>query len=232
MNPQAENKRIQGCHLQADAFPLWSAPRTTPKQTTLGGAALAIACLLVLACVACLWAAGPTATSSSKPAPERAASWDDYRLIVNRNIFSKDRRAPVSPQPPGPVWKPQPPKESFALTGIAMQEGEPIVFFESSFTRETIRVAVGYTLGGYTIKAISLDGVEVRGASGARTITIGQSLDGQTAALGSTMAPPVVAGPTTTSGPTTGPAASGPGGDTSGMSIEEKMKLRRLQENK
>lgn len=198
------------------------------NRTKLPACGLLLTAGVVAAVVA---AAAPLA--ATPPVDGRKATWDRYSLIVSRNIFSRDRRGPSRERPAFTSrtdYSPRP-ERPVVLTGIAFQEGQYLAFFEDPRAAQPVWATVGQAVFGGWVKSISLDSVVFQSGSSTRTIAIGQSLEGEAVMLGATA---VFAEPTTTtsSAPATGPgAASGPG-DTGNLSMEERMRLRRLQENK
>ena len=178
-------------------------------------------------------------------APAKAATpgntkptWDDYRIILDRNIFARDRSAPsathrsIAPSTP-------PVEESIVLTGVAVRGDARVAFFENTRTGETVRAVPGGVLAGGSVSAISLDSVDYRAGEATRTISVGQNLAGLVAVL----SPPAASPPSTPVGTTQPARASGAAATVDAAKPEEKvdkttndiierMRLRRLQETK
>jgi len=114
-------------------------------------------------------------------AAEGKEAWDAYRILVDRNIFMRYRRAPRPDRPldPQPAAPRPPAAPQFVLTGTARSGDGFIAFFEESRTGDTARVAVGQTVGEAVVTAITLDGVEVAKGETTRTIRIGDDLEGR-----------------------------------------------------
>lgn len=190
-----------------------------------------ILCIVLISAVA--GGAGPTPAPA--PTPNKNASWDDYRLVLNRNIFSKDRRSREVRVRNG--FDPAPPQyraEDFlVLTGVVVQGDLHVAFLEDKRTGESVRVPAGKTLGKGTVEAVTIDGMDYRLGNAARHVSIGDSLTGVTA----TVAAASVSAPPTPGSGDAAPTVSSTGGPTSGPSaanlndVAERMRLRRLQGN-
>ncbi len=161
--------------------------------------------LLVAAIAVSTMAADP-------PQPTGAAasrSWDDYRILLDRNIFRRDRRAirRASTRP----------RESYTydsdstvvLRGIATRDGQFLAFFEDTRAKTVIRARVGDAVGKGTVDGITLDEVAYARAGAVTDVRIGRNLMG-------TVAPVLVRRepPPRSTGATSRPAAStmGPAG--------------------
>lgn len=195
--------------------------------------AAAIAALLV--------AAIPSLSADTAPAD----SWDQYRLLVQRNIFRRDRTRPRGPSPGPTIRTVRDSDRDIVLTGIGRRDGESVAFFENTATGVTTLVRVGQPVGKGTARAITLDVVEYERDGSLNRIEIGHTLQGgrlvrQTVAAGpgATTRPggPSVATTqpaTTASGPAeqTGSAASEGGStDSDNADTLERMRQRREQE--
>ena len=170
--------------------------------------------------------ASAPATASAPAAPEAAAAQApdspfNYRLIVDRNIFARDRHAAAVSRPAAAVSQPTTQEASAALVliGVAVRDEVRLAFFEDSRNGSTLPLAVGGMLEGGKILSVSLEGVEVSLAGGIRKLLVGDSLSGQR--------------------PTTEPASQPAGESASGENAAEggsdseiikRMRQRRLQE--
>ena len=182
--------------------------------------------------------AQPAARLSEPPKP----SYDDYRLINDRNIFSKDRSRSSRPEryerpsstTARPAYTPPPVRGSDAsvvLAGVAVHQGAEMAFFEDRRTGDTCRVPTGQSVAGGKVLSICLDSVEYCRDNTTRTIRVGETLAGDAAAM---------AGSSATTQPAAGGSAAtqpaGAAGDTpadkAANDILERMRLRRLQELK
>jgi len=172
--------------------------------------------LLFLGLPALFLASAAAATSPRSAQGDRNDSWDDYGILLTRNIFERNRTAPSAERPP--VIQPEPRSSSaptFVLAGVAVRGDVRVAFFEDSQTGETLQTAVGRTIGGGTVLSISLDSVEYSSDGTTRRIRVGENLAGVAAAL----SPP--------------PAdTTDKGADKSADDVLERMRQRRLNELK
>ena len=199
---------------------------------------------LLLAAVAA-WA---LAAVSPLPAAGAEDSWDKYAVLVERNMFRRDRRRP---QPLGAASTQRAERDSdrgVVLTGIARRGAEFVAFFEDTASNATSKIRLGQAIGKGKVKAITLDGVEYEREGLVRKIGIGWSLVGSittmpaertpSSAPAQPQGPSVNGGEPTTSPtqPTTKPAVAAPGASPGGASdsditdILERMRRRREQE--
>jgi hypothetical protein len=175
--------------------------------------------------------AGSGATPASQSTGVAKTAWDDYRLILSRNIFSRTRTAPGREGRGGFVRPTRTTAESFlVLRGVGMQDELRIAFVEDTRSGQSYRVAAGKSLGGGVIRSVSLDGVEyvLNGAS--RTVNIGETLTGVPAGSVASSSQPATAGAGLAAATSqAAPPASGP---SSVNDLIERMRQRRLQETK
>lgn len=177
---------------------------------------------------------------------DRAVAADSsYQTVISRNIFVPDRTVKTSMRIADFVpkfEKPTVPRAEKILTGIAMQGDDPVAFFEDSQTGETTLVAAGGALDDGKITCITFDGVTYCTGKVTRNVQVGETLSGAAASLASADAT-VPTTPTATSqtatetasGPTpatqtTGGTPPSAGASNENMSIEERMRQRRLKE--
>ena len=162
---------------------------------------------------------------SLAPAGPRPRSTSDYKLLVTRNIFARDRSTPSSSSPPTSF---SPPTSSGAtptdedclvLKGTAGQGDRWLASFEDTRSSDTtIWVAPGQPIGPGKVVAVSIDGVQYRNGRTARTVRIGENLAGGVVEL------PSSAAASASSQPTSEPDSGGEG------DILQKLRQRRLQE--
>lgn len=109
-------------------------------------------------------------------------SWDRYRVLVERNIFRRDRRRPRGTAPAAQI-RLEDSDRSVVLTGVATQSGEFVAFFEDTRTRATVKVRADQAIGKGRLRAITLDGVEYEREGSVRKIEMGRSLAGTAAVV-------------------------------------------------
>jgi hypothetical protein len=181
------------------------------------------------------------ATPSTAPAAPTTQSAhrenfsERYAIIVERNIFVRDRARPSnnssrSSQPTTQHTTPKLPEEEVWLSGVAVEsEGFRAYAEDVSGSYRVVKLAPGDPIARGKITAIDIDAVEYENRDGKRLwIAIGEDFMGKPASI-STSSPSSYASesPTTTS-------SSQPAGDSSNTaaSLEEKMRHRRAQELK
>jgi len=181
---------------------------------TLRTAAL---CLLVLLPVAALAATTPPAAPAPAPSAPKAAApkspqpttWESYRVLSERNIFTRNRSRPSSgyhaptreAAPPRPVYTGD---ASLVLTGIIRQGDDCVAFFEDIRTGKTTQYLAGTALDRGRLGLITEDTVHYACDGELRKITIGSTLAGTAASF------PKPASSTTTSA-SSAPPARAPG---------------------
>lgn len=156
------------------------------------------------------------------PAARPAPTFDDYRIVFERNIFLKDRairRVRPSFRPVRPAPQSQPAQHQLVLTGVAIRQEIRVAFFEDDQTGGLVKAVVGDVLQGGKLVSISLDGVEFSLDHNTRKVGIGEGLLGGSSVDMSSVH---------TSETTAGPASSSSSGDD----ILERMKKRRAKELK
>ena len=189
------------------------------------------------------------------PAAEPADSWQRYRILVDRNIFLRNRRRPQPRTIRSARWTQPTTTDTdgdLVLTGIARRDGTFVAFFEDLQTGLTIQVPTGRTVGKGKIAAISLNGVEYQRDGAVRSIEIGRRLTGsdlprraERSTLGPSTRPLASRGPgdgspdrpaTTTTAAATKPKAASPRAAPGGAKnsdiadILKRMRSRRQQE--
>jgi len=175
-------------------------------------------------------------------------SWDNYRILLDRNIFRRDRRA--APAYTGAATQPHQKDtydsdRSIVLTGVAKRHGKFVAFLEDTQTNMITKAHVGEAVGEGKVLEITLDDIQYWRDGAAIRIGIGCSLTGTTTTMPGVPSALVTpesptdsrdepttkpAGFTTTTAPA--PFGTSPrsttGSDTSG--ILERMRRRRQQE--
>lgn len=106
--------------------------------------------LLVLMTALTIFAAQPQEHKKTKAAVPKAA-WEDYQVIMTRNMFLRNREAAAA--------EPNAAAETIlggrqVLTGILIEGAESRAFFENSETGARAVLMLGETLGGGKIAAI------------------------------------------------------------------------------
>jgi len=219
---------------------------------TLGQSILRMTGILALASAA-LAAAGSSHGRSAKSTATPSAG-ADYSILVQRNIFDRNRRAPVvrKPQPPRPKPAYTPPKpvdtdQYFVLRGIALEGSQFTAFFEDTRAGKILQVRPGDVVGKGRIPAINIDSAQYQRGEKLNVVLVGHTLAGSRApsagfetpapspsAKTASTAIPAAPSPktSTTTQPTAAPAGTPTSAPASGglQDILERMRRRREQE--
>jgi hypothetical protein len=187
----------------------------------------------------------PATNSSSRPAAYEAPSSGrslpgEYVLLSRKSIFASDRHAYVERprdyrEPPKTETAPAPPPAVPVLVGVLIGDNDLIAYIEDPDTGKLWPLAAGDPLPGTygTVVHVTLDDITIAAEGGPEhRILIGQNLAGENAASRTLSSPSYSSSGSSASTSTTAPAATGPALDPNepGISIEEKMRRRRLQQ--
>ena len=114
-------------------------------------------------------------------------AWENYQIILQRNIFSRQRgplidrsrsrrRQMDSPPPPNP--------ESYhVLKGIVQENGVFIAFIEDTQRGQIIRVREGDSVARGKVKTFNLDTIEYHFEDHTITVAVGKDLEGGRGAI-------------------------------------------------
>lgn len=172
--------------------------------------------------------ASALAVFAAEPAPARAQSApmaESYQLLMEKSIFSKDRRSAgsVANLPTQPV-RVLSPEQSVAFRGVLCPDEEYVAFVENVQTGQISIVRTGDELARGRVAAITLDTLAYDAGGKLHYIQLGQNLAGEVA--GATIGAAVSA-----ASPTSSPAGAAPvPSDPATAAIIERMKQRKLQE--
>lgn len=220
------------------------------KTRTRSNVCFASAALLVL--TGMLFAADSAPSPSNTP---KVNYNDRYGVLSERNIFLRERGKPPTRPSYGSrngdgsssQYNRPPLEASFVLTGIVLEEGQYRAYVEDTSTGRVSRLAVGDSIARGHVLEIEIDAIAYDLNGQGTWITPGSDLRGQPFSGFPTALSRYMAASTNPSGgggggggigSTTGPSALGGGGgvapppldpNTAGLSVEERMRLRRLQ---
>jgi hypothetical protein len=181
---------------------------------------------------------------AADPAPPAKKNYGDrYNVLSERNIFMRERGRPATrPYTPRTYDSAtvRPPLEaSFVLTGIVLEEGQYRAYVEDVSSGRVNRLAVGDAIARGHVLEIEIDAIAYSAGGQGTWISIGSDLRGQAFnSFPTAMSRYLPTAPTTSSvAATTGPSGTATGGappppldpNTAGLSVEERMRLRRLQ---
>jgi hypothetical protein len=147
------------------------------------------------------------------PSAGQDAQWAKYEVILQRNMFSR-QRVPIRLKEAvkeAPRAMPNP-ESYFLLKGVVQENSQFIAFVEDKQTGSVLRLRQGDRVARGTIKSLNLDGVEYQLADKTTAVSMGFDLEGRHGAVtagdlaGYTpMAAPAASGATTS--PQAAPAA-------------------------
>ena len=156
---------------------------------------------------------------------ENDAFSEQYAIVIENNIFLRDRRQRQAPTTATTQQEaPSDPLKDWVLVGVVFEEGEFRAYFENLKQGGITRAVVGDAIASGSLGEVFLDAVGFTTADGLKWIEIGQDLTGQNALIPQVQRPVVAATP-----PAQG-ASPGTAPNGSTMSIEERLRQRRLQE--
>ncbi|HPC93916.1 MAG TPA: hypothetical protein PLU87_03175 [Sedimentisphaerales bacterium] len=161
--------------------------------------------------MASLWLVGlwPTAAVTQEPT-EKPDTWTAYKVIVDRNMFSRQRGSAERRRRDADrevVTAPDP-ESYYRLRGIAQENGTFIAFVEDTRRSETLKLRQGDAVARGSIESLDLDSIVFRLEDRTITVAIGQDLlGGQGAVTMSELMQWTPTPSTATGGPPATPAA-------------------------
>lgn len=173
---------------------------------------------------------GSSSSSSSFSTTQPATFLEGYRLVLDRNIFSRNRVIYREPSagpttvPSGSSFRSMP---ALSLTGVTKEGEAATAFIEDRRSNATTFYHVGDAIADGKITAINLDSIEYVTAAGKTVrVDLGQALEaGPTYSVSSSSSSYAPSG--VSSGTSSAPASSGESND-----ILERLRQKRLQETK
>lgn len=124
----------------------------------------------------------PTGPGEGQEPTNPSDSWYTYRIVVERNMFSRQRGPRVDRsrrQRQVPVAPPAPDPESYViLKGVVQENGEFIAFLEDTQSGQILRVLQGDSVVRGRIKSLTLDSIEYEFEDKTTTVTMGLNLQG------------------------------------------------------
>lgn len=165
------------------------------------------------------------AIGASEEQAARQKSYEDYKVIYERNMFSKDRRPPLEEQQRR-VRTTQV-LAIYVLRGIAAQKNERVAFIEEQVSGQTLKAQVGTEVLNGQITEIGPDRVTFEENGLTRYISVGGEFGKTESTVMSTATgeEPQEAASTQTQPQTQQPAATGSSGDEGDI-------LRKLMERR
>jgi len=120
------------------------------------------------------------APASDPNAAAPANSWASFDIILQRNIFSRQRR-PVRRQETvveRPVRPAPNPESYYLLRGVVQENDDFIAFIEDTQTSTVLRLRRGDPVARGTIKTLTLDGLEYQMEDKTTVVHLGRDLEG------------------------------------------------------
>jgi hypothetical protein len=116
---------------------------------------------------------------SSNSRPLQDEQWDKYKIILTRNMFSRDRRPARrgDDTPPPPIIMPNP-ESYFLLRGVIQEDGQFMAFVEDKNTGAVLRLRQGDHVARGEIKSLTLDSIEYQFQDKTITVNMGYDLEG------------------------------------------------------
>jgi hypothetical protein len=128
-----------------------------------------------------LWLAGlGPAVGYAEESAEAPDPWAVYKVIVQRNMFSRQRGAAErrQRQEERQVVTVPDPESYYRLRGIAQENGTFIAFVEDTRTSETLKLRQGAAVARGSIESLDLDSIVFRLEDRTINVAIGQDLLG------------------------------------------------------
>jgi hypothetical protein len=140
--------------------------------------------LLILSCVFGVLSLSAPTPGLGREADDPDDRWAPYRIVLQRNIFSR-QRGPVrrtEERVERPVVIPNP-ESYFRLRGITQEDGAFVAFLEDMRTNTVLRVRAGDSVARGVVKALDLDSLEYQLDEQTITVSMGQDLEGGQGAI-------------------------------------------------
>ncbi|MCD6417148.1 MAG: hypothetical protein J7M08_10710 [Planctomycetes bacterium] len=122
---------------------------------------------------------GADPIKSGKPEDQ---SWEKYKILVERNIFLRYRRAQTNAPDDVPRAEPQTPEHYVFLRGVMRTQEGYAAFLEDTRSGDTMRVMDGDDLLDGHVGEVTLDAVQYVSKDQSVTIAVGENLEKGTAA--------------------------------------------------
>jgi hypothetical protein len=164
-------------------------------------------------------------------APPRRESYSDrYSILSDHNIFLRDRSRPASSHATSQPATTKLPEESLVLTGVVMEDDGFRAYIENAETSSITKVALGDTIGRGRVVDLQINAVQYEHGSERIWIEMGCNFLGHASTLSTTSSSAATTAPSGAS--STQPTSLPFNPNDPNLTLEQKMKLRRLQERK
>lgn len=125
-------------------------------------------------------------TAAEDESSKAGLSWEDYKIISTRNIFSRNRMPESIPTFSGPSQVPvrELKEESYlVLRGIIKKDGRFVAFVEDNRTNRIKKVLKNDEIGNGKISDITIDFISYKLEDNTIKVKTGMSLEGQAAGM-------------------------------------------------
>lgn len=123
----------------------------------------------------CFCALGADAAAPTNAPAARAITFENFRIIGERNIFNQNRSAKTALRDTPPV-RPVPVIQSFSLVGTMSYKRGTFAFFDGTRAEFKKPLKAGESIAGYEIKEIKPGGVKIANETNEFDIKVGQQL--------------------------------------------------------
>ena len=134
---------------------------------------------VVLGFIMTLWSQSGLSQDQDVVTPKKDA-WESYRIIIQRNIFSRQRgpRVDLSQRQRADAPPPPNPETYYILKGIVQENGVFIAFIENTQRGQILRVREGDSVARGKVKNFNLDTIEYQFEDRTVKVAMGKDLEG------------------------------------------------------
>ncbi len=191
--------------------------------------AISICLLLIVAfgCTVVLWP--QSCLSQETMATEAQNTWSKYQIILQRNIFSR-QRGPIRQrrERARPVVT-RNPEAYLVLKGIVQEDGTFIAFVENTQSNTVLRLREGDSIARGSVKNFSLDSIEYQFEDKTVSVTLGLDLEGGQGTLSMNRLLELSATTSTPSDPNAAATEEAPPSEEEAEILKKLMEQRRQQ---
>ncbi len=174
-----------------------------------------------------------TNAQRSDPSPRRETYSDRYSILSDHNIFLRDRsRSSTSGHAASQPATTRLPEESLVLTGVVMEDDGFRAYIENSETYSVIKLALGDPIARGRIVDMQINAVQYEHGNERIWIEMGSNFLGHASTLTTSAPSAATTAPSASASASTQPTSLPFNINDPNLTLEQKMKLRRLQERK
>jgi hypothetical protein len=179
--------------------------------------------LSVLVVMSVMQSRGMAASTPNAPTTMPVVNYRErYGVLAEHDIFMRDRTRHVRVATTRSGFAT--PEQAFVLTGIVFEDGEYHAYLEDLQRSESMKVRIGDAVARGQVGDIQMDALQYTGPGGSTWIGIGNNLSGGEVGSVSDARIAAAASGGSSTQPSSMPA------NIANLSVEERMKLRRMQE--